>query len=192
MSPYRTINPATGKTEKVFDLHDDKTMHAKLSTAHQLWESDWRHRSIAQRKAVMLKAAEILRKDKEKHARLISIEMGKILPEAIGEIELSADILAYYAKKAETFLAPRELPVSRGHAIVTSEPLGIIYCVEPWNFPYYQLARVAAPNLMAGNVVMVKHAPSVPQCAVAFEELFREAGAPEGADAAPNMPSVLS
>ncbi|GAN97623.1 NAD-dependent succinate-semialdehyde dehydrogenase [Komagataeibacter europaeus] len=180
-SPYRTINPATGKTEKVFDLHDDRTMLAKLSTAHEFWESDWRHRSLAQRKAIMLKAAEILRRDKEKHARLISIEMGKILPEAIGEIELSADILAYYAQKAETFLAPRELPVSQGHATVTSEPLGIIYCVEPWNFPYYQLARVAAPNLMAGNVVMVKHAPSVPQCAVAFEELFREAGAPEGA-----------
>ncbi|MFT8713294.1 NAD-dependent succinate-semialdehyde dehydrogenase [Komagataeibacter rhaeticus] len=181
MSPYRTINPATGKTEKVFDLHDDRTMLAKLSTAHQLWESDWRHRTIAQRRAIMLRAADILRRDREKHARLISIEMGKILPEALGEIDLSADILSYYAQKAETFLAPRELPVSRGHATVTSESLGVIYCVEPWNFPYYQLARVAAPNIMAGNVVMVKHAPGVPQCAVAFEDLFREAGAPEGA-----------
>ncbi|GBQ10524.1 succinate-semialdehyde dehydrogenase [Komagataeibacter rhaeticus] len=180
MSPYRTINPATGKTEKVFDLHDDRTMLAKLSTAHQLWESDWRHRTIAQRRAIMLRAADILRRDREKHARLISIEMGKILPEALGEIDLSADILSYYAQKAETFLAPRELPVSRGHATVTSESLGVIYCVEPWNFPYYQLARVAAPNIMAGNVVMVKHAPGVPQCAVAFEDLFREAGAPEG------------
>ncbi|AZV37687.1 succinate-semialdehyde dehydrogenase [Komagataeibacter xylinus] len=181
MSPYRTINPATGKTEKVFDLHDDKEMLARLETAHQFWEGDWRRRTIAQRRDIMLKAAEILRRDKEKHARLISIEMGKILPEAIAEISLSADILAYYAEKAETFLAPRELPVSQGHASVTSEPLGIIYCVEPWNFPYYQLARVAAPNLMAGNVVMVKHAPGVPQCAVAFEALFREAGAPAGA-----------
>ncbi|KAB8124924.1 NAD-dependent succinate-semialdehyde dehydrogenase [Komagataeibacter medellinensis] len=180
MSPYRTINPATGKTEKVFDLHDDKTMLAKLSTAHQLWESDWRHRPIAQRKAIMLKAAGNLRRDREKHARLISIEMGKVLPEALAEIDLSADILTYYAQKAETFLAPRELSVSNGHATVTSESLGVIYCVEPWNFPYYQLARVAAPNLMAGNVVMVKHAPGVPQCAVAFEELFHEAGAPTG------------
>lgn len=146
MSPYRTINPATGQTEKVFDLHDDKEMLARLDTAHTFWESDWRRRTIAQRRDVMLKAAEILRRDKEKHARLISIEMGKILPEAIAEISLSADILAYYAEKAETFLAPRELPVSQGHASVTSEPLGIIYCVEPWNFPYYQLARVAAPT----------------------------------------------
>lgn len=181
MSMYRTINPATGKTEKSFDLHSDREVVTKLETAHTLWKDDWRHRSFAERRAIVQKAADILRRDKEKHARLISIEMGKILPEAIGEIELSADILAYYAEKAEQFLAPIKLDVTKGNATVLSQPLGVIYCVEPWNFPYYQLARVAAPNLMAGNVVMVKHAPGVPQCAEAFEALFREAGAPAGA-----------
>ncbi|MFW7267079.1 NAD-dependent succinate-semialdehyde dehydrogenase [Gluconacetobacter sp. Hr-1-5] len=181
MSMYRTINPATGKTEKTFDLHSDREVVAKLETAHTLWKDDWRHRSFAERRAIVQKAADILRRDKEKHARLISIEMGKILPEAIGEIELSADILAYYAEKAEHFLAPMKLDVAKGNATVLSQSLGVIYCVEPWNFPYYQLARVAAPNLMAGNVVMVKHAPGVPQCAEAFEALFREAGAPAGA-----------
>ncbi|MBB2204563.1 NAD-dependent succinate-semialdehyde dehydrogenase [Gluconacetobacter takamatsuzukensis] len=181
MSTYRTINPATGKTEKVFDLHSDRQLQEKLEIAHQLWKDDWRHRSFAQRRAIVGRAADILRRDKEKHARLISIEMGKILPEAIAEIELSADILTYYAEKAEHFLAPMKLDVAQGHATVLSQPLGVIYCVEPWNFPYYQLARVAAPNLMAGNVVMVKHAPGVPQCAETFEALFLEAGAPTGA-----------
>lgn len=181
MSMYRTINPATGKTEKSFDLHGDHEVDTKLKAAHTLWKDDWRHRSFAERRAIVQKAADILRRDKEKHARLISIEMGKVLPEAIGEIELSADILAYYAEKAEQFLAPLKLDVEKGNATVLSQSLGVIYCVEPWNFPYYQLARVAAPNLMAGNVVMVKHAPGVPQCAEAFEALFREAGAPAGA-----------
>jgi succinate-semialdehyde dehydrogenase/glutarate-semialdehyde dehydrogenase len=156
-------------------------MFAKLDKAHTLWKDDWRLRSFAERRAIVQKAAETLRRDKEKHARLISTEMGKVLPEAIWEIEVSADILSYYAEKAENFLAPRTLDTVEGQAVVISQALGVIYCVEPWNFPYYQLARVAAPNLMAGNVVMIKHAPGVPQCAVAFEALFREAGAPEGA-----------
>ncbi|GBQ89014.1 aldehyde dehydrogenase [Acetobacter nitrogenifigens DSM 23921 = NBRC 105050] len=181
MSMYRTINPATGKTEKTYETHSDAQMFSKLEKAHALWESSWRKLSFGERRAIMQKAADLLRQNKEKHARLISTEMGKILPEALWEIEVSADILAYYAETAETFLAPKELPVKTGHATVISQPLGVIYCVEPWNFPYYQLARVAGPNLMSGNVVMVKHAPGVPQCAEAFETLFREAGAPEGA-----------
>lgn len=181
MSPYRTLNPTTGQTEKVFDLHTTHDMIKKLEHAHHFWQHDWRRRSIADRRALLSKAADILRTNKEHHARLISIEMGKVLSEAVWEIELSADILTYYANMAETFLKPRELPVTQGKAVVLSEPLGAIYCVEPWNFPYYQLARVAAPNLMAGNVVMVKHAPGVPQCALAFETLFQSAALPAGA-----------
>jgi len=181
MSVYRTINPATGKTEKIFESHSDGEMFAKLETAHALWKNDWRLRSFVERRAIVQKAADALRRDKDKHARLISIEMGKVLPEAIWEIEVSADILSYYAEKAEGFLAPKTLDVATGQATILSQPLGVIYCIEPWNFPYYQLARVAAPNLMAGNVVMVKHAPGVPQCADAFEALFSGAGAPEGA-----------
>jgi succinate-semialdehyde dehydrogenase / glutarate-semialdehyde dehydrogenase len=96
-------------------------------------------------------------------------------------VALSADIIDYYAKNAERFLAPQHLRPSSGKAQVESTPLGVLFGVQPWNFPYYQLARFAAPNLMAGNVVMVKHAGYVPQCAIAFEKLWREAGAPAGA-----------
>jgi succinate-semialdehyde dehydrogenase/glutarate-semialdehyde dehydrogenase len=108
-------------------------------------------------------------------------EMGKRFEEAQGEVALSADIIAYYARNAERFLAPQQLKPSSGKAQVESTPLGVLFGVQPWNFPYYQLARFAAPNLMAGNVVMVKHAGCVPQCAIAFEKLWREAGAPAGA-----------
>lgn len=180
MSVYRTINPATGKTEREFDLHTKAQAFEKLDAAHEVYRRDWRHRSFAERKAIVSKAAQILEQNKEKYARLISIEMGKVLPEAIAETELSAKILSYYAENAETFLAPREIKVAEGRATVLSQSLGVIYCVEPWNFPYYQLARVAGPNLMAGNVVLAKHAPGVPQCALAFEALFEEAGAPKG------------
>jgi succinate-semialdehyde dehydrogenase/glutarate-semialdehyde dehydrogenase len=108
-------------------------------------------------------------------------EMGKRFEEAQGEVALSADIINYYATNAERFLAPQHLKPSSGKAQVESTPLGLLFGVQPWNFPYYQLARFAAPNLMAGNVVMVKHAGCVPQCAIAFEKLWREAGAPAGA-----------
>src|ERR1700694_5872612 len=116
--------------------------------------------------------------------RLLTLEMGKLYAESLGEVGLTAQILAYYAENAETFLAPEPIPTTNpdeGDAVVVSTPLGVILGIQPWNFPYYQLARVTAPNLMAGNVVMVKHASNVPQAAAAFERLLLEAGAPEGA-----------
>jgi succinate-semialdehyde dehydrogenase/glutarate-semialdehyde dehydrogenase len=111
----------------------------------------------------------------------MTLEMGKRIDEARGEVALSADIIDYYAKNAERFLAPQKLEPSSGEAVIESTPFGVLFGVQPWNFPYYQLARFAAPNLMAGNVVMVKHAGCVPQCAIAFEQLWLEAGAPAGA-----------
>ena len=106
--------------------------------------------------------------------------MGKRISEARGEVEFSSQILAYYAKNAERFLAPVKLHPTLGEAHMESSPIGVVFCVEPWNFPYYQLARVAGPHLMAGNVLVVKHAGCVPQCAIAFEKLWIEAGAPVG------------
>jgi succinate-semialdehyde dehydrogenase / glutarate-semialdehyde dehydrogenase len=103
--------------------------------------------------------------------------MGKIYQEAIGETQLSADILSYYAENAETFLAPEPLSQKNGEAVVGSQPIGVFFGIESWNFPYYQLARFVAPNLMAGNTVIIKHAPSVPQCANPFEKLFVDAAA---------------
>jgi succinate-semialdehyde dehydrogenase/glutarate-semialdehyde dehydrogenase len=130
---------------------------------------------------VVAKAAVLLRARVDEFARPVTLEMGKRIDEARGEVALSADILDYYAKNAKRFLAPQRLKPSSGEAEVVSTPLGVLFGVQPWNFPYYQLARFAAPNLMAGNVVMVKHAGCVPQCAIAFEKLWLEAGAPAGA-----------
>ena len=117
----------------------------------------------------------------DEFARPVTLEMGELLEQARGEVALSADIIDYYANNAQRFLAPRRLKPSSGKAVVQSTPLGMLFGVQPWNFPYYQLARFAAPNLMAGNVVMVKHAGCVPQCSIAFEKLWLEAGAPAGA-----------
>jgi succinate-semialdehyde dehydrogenase/glutarate-semialdehyde dehydrogenase len=111
----------------------------------------------------------------------MTLEMGKRFEEAQAEVRLSADIIAYYAEHAEEFLAPEKLHPESGAAHIESSPLGVLFGVQPWNFPYYQLARFAGPNLMAGNVVMVKHSGTVPQCALAFEKLWIEAGAPAGA-----------
>ncbi len=121
-----------------------------------------------------------MRADKEHLAQLVTLEMGKLIAEARAEVTLAADILDYYAKHAEHYLQPQPLLEATG-SVVETKPIGIIFGVEPWNFPYYQLARVAGPQLMVGNVVMIKHAENVPQSALAFARVFKEAGAPDGA-----------
>ncbi|MCP1203136.1 NAD-dependent succinate-semialdehyde dehydrogenase [Acetobacter oryzoeni] len=180
MITYQTINPTTEAVEHTFELHTPEQMRQIIDKADHIWRTDWKKRSIAERKVIMSKAAGLLRKDRQAHARLIATEMGKALPDALEEIDITADILAFYANGAEEFLAPTPLKVKDGSAKIINQPLGVIYCIEPWNFPYYQLARVAGPNLIAGNVVIAKHAPNVPQCALAFEKLFHDAGAPAG------------
>jgi succinate-semialdehyde dehydrogenase/glutarate-semialdehyde dehydrogenase len=129
---------------------------------------------------IVAKAAQIMKSQVDRFARPMTIEMGKRINEARGEVQFSSEILAYYAKHAEKFLAPVKLHPTVGEAHMESSPIGVIFGVEPWNFPYYQLARVAGPHLMAGNVLMVKHASCVPQCAIEFEKLWIEAGAPVG------------
>ena len=116
----------------------------------------------------------------DEFAHIMTLEMGKRISEARGEVEFSANILGYYAKNAERFLAPVKLHPTLGEGHMESSPIGVVFCVEPWNFPYYQLARVAGPHLMAGNTLLVKHAGIVPQCAIAFEKLLTDAGAPAG------------
>ena len=177
---YQSINPYDGKTLKTFEETTDKQLEAALGTAATCFET-WRHTSFAKRAAVVSRAAAILRTRVDEFARPVTLEMGKLIDQARGEVALSADILDYYASNAERFLAPEQLKPKAGEAVVESSPFGVLFGVEPWNFPYYQLARFAAPNLMAGNVVMVKHAACVPQCAIAFEKLWLEAGAPAGA-----------
>ena len=178
--PYQSINPATGKVLKTFKELTEPQLEKALKTAAACFES-WRHTSFKHRAAVASRAAAILRQRVDEFARPMTVEMGKRIDEARGEVAVSADIIDYYAKNAERILAPQKLMPKTGQAVIESSPLGVLFGVQPWNFPYYQLARFAAPNLMAGNVVMVKHASCVPQCALAFEGLWREAGAPVGA-----------
>jgi len=176
---YQSINPYDGKTLKTFKEFTDKQLERALEIAATCFES-WSHKSFAERATITAKAAEIMRTRIDEFARPVTLEMGKLIDQSRGEVTLSADIIDYYAKNAEHFLAPQRLKPSSGEAEIVNTPIGVLFGVQPWNFPYYQLARFAAPNLMAGNVVMVKHAGCVPQCAIAFEKLWLEAGAPEG------------
>jgi succinate-semialdehyde dehydrogenase/glutarate-semialdehyde dehydrogenase len=176
---YESINPADGKVSKKFETLSDGELETKIATAAKAYEI-WRHKSYAERAKIVAKAAAILHAKGDEFARIMTLEMGKRIGEARGEVDFSSRILAYYAEHAEKFLAPVKLHPTRGEAHMESSPIGVIFCVEPWNFPYYQLARVAGPHLMAGNTVVVKHAGIVPQCAIAFEKLWIEAGAPAG------------
>jgi succinate-semialdehyde dehydrogenase/glutarate-semialdehyde dehydrogenase len=176
---YQSLNPATGKLLKKFEELTDKELDAKLAIAETCFET-WRHKSYAERAKIVDKAAKLLHEQADKFARTMTLEMGKRIAEAKGEVEFSSQILTYYAKNAERFLADVPLHPSHGDGHMESSPIGVIFCVEPWNFPYYQLARIAGPHLMAGNTVIVKHAGCVPQCAIDFEKLWLDAGAPAG------------
>jgi succinate-semialdehyde dehydrogenase/glutarate-semialdehyde dehydrogenase len=178
---YQSINPFNAEVLQSFKEIDAAELEEKLAAASTCFSDVWVKKSYAERAKVLTRAAAIMRERPEEFARLITLEMGKLLAQSMGEVALSASILDYYAQHAEAFLAPEKLTAAKGEASVESSPIGVLFGVEPWNYPYYQIARFAAPNLMAGNVVMVKHASSVPQCALAFEKLMHEAGAPEGA-----------
>jgi len=176
---YQSVNPHTGKLLKRFEHFSDAQLEKSLAAADQAQRS-WKLKSYAQRAVIVNKAAALLHAHVDDFARLATLEMGKRIDEARGEVKFSGDIMAYYAEHAEAFLAPVKLRPEVGDAHMESSPFGVLFCVEPWNFPYYQLARVAGPQLMAGNTLVVKHAGCVPQCAIAFEKLMRDAGAPEG------------
>ncbi|TWB30788.1 NAD-dependent succinate-semialdehyde dehydrogenase [Nitrospirillum bahiense] len=181
--PYATTNPYTGELLKTFPDATDAEVDRALSDAHAAFLA-WRETPFAHRAGVMQKAADILRAEADAYARLLTLEMGKLFTEAKAEVELSARIFEYYAEKAEALLAPEKLPVAdpaEGEAVLVCEPLGVLLAIEPWNFPYYQIARIIAPQLSAGNTMLLKHASNVPQCAAAFEGLMRQAGLPDGA-----------
>ena len=176
---YESVNPYDGKTVKKFHELTHIQLETKIATAARTYET-WKKTPYAKRAVIVAKAAELMHADVDKFAHLASLEMGKLINEARGEVKFSAEILAYYDKNGEHFLAPEKLHPTIGTAHMESSPIGVIFCVEPWNFPFYQLARVAGPHMMAGNAVMVKHAGCVPQCAIAFEQLWIDAGAPVG------------
>jgi len=178
---YQSINPANGELLASFDQQTDEQMRSALATADNTYRRIWSKMPVRERAKIVGRAASLMSERKENLARLASLEMGKRISEGRGEVELSAAILKYYADNAEAFLAPRIIESKAGYARLEFSPLGVLIGVQPWNYPYYQLSRFAAPQLMAGNVLLVKHASGVPQCALAFEKLLTDAGSPAGA-----------
>ena len=178
---YKSVNPATGEVLATFANHTDAEIESRLAAAHVLYKSDWCKGPRAPRLQVLARLADVIEKRGEELARILVQEMGKRISEARWEVRITADIARFYAQNAAAFLAPQKLDTSFGKAWVEYHPIGVIVAVEPWNFPYYQLIRVAAPNIAIGNPVLAKHASIVPQAAVAFEELVTSAGAPHGA-----------
>jgi len=175
----QTVNPATNNLVKSFQEMTIREVDAAISKSTLAFQ-DWKKTSYKERADLLHKVATLMREKKKSLAKLITLEMGKIISQAEGEIDLSADILDYYATNGEKFLADKTFSPEYGEAFVRFTPMGVLLGVEPWNFPFYQVARFVAPNIMVGNTILLKHASIVPQCAIAIEDLFKEAKAPAG------------
>jgi succinate-semialdehyde dehydrogenase/glutarate-semialdehyde dehydrogenase len=178
-SGYATVNPATGETVATFESLGAEDVEPLVQAAHAAF-LQWRERSVAERAAVVGRAAEIMMERENELAAAITLEMGKLIGEAHFEVHLAASILRYYADNGPTFLEPEPLHPKAGEAVVVNAPLGVLLGVEPWNFPLYQVVRFAGPNLVVGNTILLKHASNCPQSALALEAIFRDAGAPDG------------
>jgi succinate-semialdehyde dehydrogenase/glutarate-semialdehyde dehydrogenase len=174
------INPATGETLKTFEPLTDEAIAHKLDLAQQAFE-DYRHTSFEQRAGWLQKASDVLLDAKEEFGKIMTLEMGKPIGAAIAEVEKSALVCRYYAEHGAAFLADVPVETDASRSFVRYQPLGIILAVMPWNFPFWQVFRFAAPALMAGNVGLLKHASNVPESALAIEAIFTAAGLPTGA-----------
>ncbi|GCD88127.1 NAD-dependent succinate-semialdehyde dehydrogenase [Nocardioides sp. LS1] len=183
MSTYAVTDPYTGKTIKEFDALTAEQLEAKVARADATYRSWGRTTSPAERSALLGRVAELYAERRDELARLISREMGKPVEQAALEVDFTGAIYDYYARNAETFLAdePVALEWGTGTAVVRRSPVGVLLGVMPWNYPYYQVARFAAPNLMAGNTILLKHAAQCPESAAAMEQIFLDAGLPSGA-----------
>ena len=175
-----TINPATGECLKQFQPLSDREIEQKIDKAAATF-AEYRKVPFAERARLMVRAGDILDHEKHDFARLMTLEMGKTLNSAVQEAAKCALACRYYAENAERFLADEVVETSAARSYIRYEPMGVVLAVMPWNFPFWQVLRFAAPALMAGNVGLLKHASNVPQCALAIEDIFRRAGFPEGA-----------
>lgn len=176
----KAINPATDELIKEYREHTGEEVTKIVESAHNCFLS-WRNVSFAEKSKLMHEAAECLRKNIDKYAELITVEMGKIIKESRAEVEKCALVCDYYADNAEKFLADEIVESDASKSMVVFQPIGVVLAVMPWNFPFWQVFRFAAPALMAGNVGVLKHASNVPGSALAIEEVFKEAGFPENA-----------
>ncbi|MGT2957835.1 succinate-semialdehyde dehydrogenase [Streptococcus bovimastitidis] len=177
---YKTIYPFTNEVLKEYENTSDAQLEEVLETAHQLYKKWRKDDQLETRKAQLHEVAAILRRDRDKYAEILTKDMGKLFTEAQGEIELCADIADYYADNADKFLEPTPLATDTGDAYYIKQATGVVLAVEPWNFPYYQIMRVFAPNFIVGNPMVLKHASICPWSAQSFEELVDEAGAEKG------------
>lgn len=181
MSLYAVTNPATGETVKAYPTTTDEQISAAVTTADTAFRA-WNRTALADRVKLLGRVAELYAERRDELAAIVTREMGKPVFQAKIEVDIVASIYRYYAENGPAFLEDEELDVAAGGtAIVRKDGLGVLLGIMPWNFPYYQVARFAAPNLMNGNTVLLKHAPQCPESALAVEQIFRDAGAPEGA-----------
>src|SRR5262245_49148611 len=181
MSNYAVVTPATGETVARYDTFSDAQVEQALARAQAAFEA-WRKRPVADRAAIVRRAAELHRERRKELAAIITREMGKPFGAAVGEVDFSADITQYYADQADAITGDQPLTIlGEGTAVIRRSPLGVLFGIMPWNFPYYQVARFAAPNLVLGNVIVLKHASQCPESAAAIEAIYRDAGLPDGA-----------
>jgi len=182
MSDYKVVNPATGETLAEYPLTTDAELEQALSAAYAVGKG-WAHSSsVAERAALLRRVAELHRERRDELAATIVREMGKPLAAAVGEVDFAADITEFYADNAEQIMKDQPIDIlGEGTAVIRRSPLGVLLGIMPWNFPYYQVARFAAPNLLIGNPILLKHAPQCPESSAAIETIYRDAGFPEGA-----------
>lgn len=176
----KSINPTTGETIRTFKEHSDQGATVIINGVDKAWQS-WKQTSFGQRAELMANLATLLRSQRDELAKMITLEMGKVLRESKAEVEKCAWVCEYYAQNAESFLMNEPIVTEYSESYVSFRPLGVVLAVMPWNFPFWQVFRCAAPTLMAGNTMLLKHASNVSGCSLAIEDLFREAGFPENA-----------
>lgn len=181
MNGFAVVDPYTGQTGLTVPFATPQELEAALAAADQAWREWSTTTTVTERAAALARAADLHEERRDQLADIVVREVGKPLAQARGEIEFSAAIHRYYAEHAERFLADQPIPDSEGEAFIRKAPLGPLLGIMPWNFPFYQVARFAGPNLVAGNPILLKHAPQDPESALALERLFLDAGFPAGA-----------
>ncbi|MEU1971076.1 NAD-dependent succinate-semialdehyde dehydrogenase [Microbacterium sp. NPDC019599] len=180
MSEYTVVNPATGETLATYPTITDEALEGAIASADAAYRT-WRNVPVAERAARVRRAAELHRERRDELAALIVREMGKPLAAALAEVDFAADITEYYADHADKVTGDQPLDIEGdGTAVIRRSPLGVLLGIMPWNFPYYQVARFAAPNIVVGNTILLKHAPQCPESAAAIEAVYRDAGLGDG------------